>query len=413
MSETSMDSDTGQRWPVIWVGGVHGTSLFDAQMDAWRRSGCAIVEWQELHEDRYRRSRGLARLWFRVRLNCLFPLRLVARMLWGRRAPGTIIVVPSTPFFAPAMIGLLKRKGDRVVQMLYDLYPDALVVAGKIGAGSMLDRMIGRVTALGMRRCDATVFPGARLAAHAAASYGAPRLQAVIPVGTPAGALRRVAPASGRDGAITVLYAGNLGYMHEVETLAAALRRGLPRSLRLVFHASGACYERLRQMAGDWSEDTRARIVLSGSLKSEAWGAAMANAQVGLILFAPGAEKVAFPSKTFSAMAAGQAIVAVSPLESDLADMIKREDCGWVVAPGDSEGLLDALAALVECPDQLARKREASRRAGQQKYDLFQLAGEWSALFSQLSGGGTANNVGPESKIPGGGGAAEGAVSDN
>jgi len=38
---------------------------------------------------------------------------------------------------------------------------------------------------------------------------------------------------------------------------------------------------------------------------------------------APGAEQVVMPSKTYSAMMAGQAVLAIAPEESDLVDLIK------------------------------------------------------------------------------------------
>jgi len=48
----------------------------------------------------------------------------------------------------------------------------------------------------------------------------------------------------------------------------------------------------------------------------------------------PGAEQVVMPSKTYSAMMVGQAILAIALVESDLVDLIKTAGCGWCVEPG-------------------------------------------------------------------------------
>jgi len=64
---------------------------------------------------------------------------------------------------------------------------------------------------------------------------------------------------------------------------------------------------------------------------------------------APGAEQVeqvVMPSKTYSAMMAGQAVLAIAPGESDLVDLIKTAGCGWCVEPGDVDGLAVAVEAI-------------------------------------------------------------------
>jgi hypothetical protein len=56
------------------------------------------------------------------------------------------------------------------------------------------------------------------------------------------------------------------------------------------------------------------------------------------------------PSKTYSAMMAGQAILAIAPEDSDLVDLIKAADCGWFVEPGDVAGLAAVIDAISSSP---------------------------------------------------------------
>jgi len=87
------------------------------------------------------------------------------------------------------------------------------------------------------------------------------------------------------------------------------------------------------------------------------------------------------PSKTYSALAAGQAVVAICPTASDLADTIRKHDCGWVVTPGDVSGLSNSFREIVGHPTELLRRRQNAWRAGQQVYDQRAQAGVWNSAL--------------------------------
>jgi len=100
--------------------------------------GCSLEILSEMSERDYRNARGfLGRAWMRFRINIVFPLRVALRVIRRRGAQRRVLMLTSTPFTIPAVASLLKRRGDTLCQMLYDLYPDALVVAGKVGPGSL------------------------------------------------------------------------------------------------------------------------------------------------------------------------------------------------------------------------------------------------------------------------------------
>jgi colanic acid biosynthesis glycosyl transferase WcaI len=105
---------------------------------------------------------------------------------------------------------------------------------------------------------------------------------------------------------------------------------------------------------------------------------------LALVTIAPGAERVVMPSKTYSALVAGQAILAICPRKSDLADLVFRHDCGWVVEPGDVAGLTRTLAWMAEKPDELWAKRRNSFEAGHRHYDTGVLAETWMNFFEEM-----------------------------
>ena len=63
-----------------------------------------------------------------------------------------------------------------------------------------------------------------------------------------------------------------------------------------------------------------------------------------------------FPSKIYTIMAAARPVVAAAHPESELSDLVKRADCGWVVPPDDGEQLT---AAIVEAhADKVAARQK-------------------------------------------------------
>jgi len=181
------------------------------------------------------------------------------------------------------------------------------------------------------------------------------------------------------DQPVRALYCGNLGRMHDVDTLVGALHGGLPETLEVNFRGNGAGFRLLEDAVQE--RNLGGRVSVGGNLKEADWIAAMRGADVALVTMKPGAEGVVMPSKTYSALAAGQAVVAICPEASDLADTIRTHDCGWVVAPGDVNRLSRLFADIVNRPDELLLRRQNAWRAGQQVFDQRVLAKAWIAVL--------------------------------
>jgi glycosyltransferase involved in cell wall biosynthesis len=133
------------------------------------------------------------------------------------------------------------------------------------------------------------------------------------------------------------------------------------------------------------SSSAAASVFFGDTLPESQWIEAMTGADVALVTMKPGAEGVVMPSKTYSAMVAGQAILAVCPADSDLAATVLRHDAGWVIEPGDVTGLRNALDAAVARPEAVLEKRMNAFRAGHGQYDQSVIAPQWVALLTSRS----------------------------
>lgn len=334
----------------------------------------------------YRLAKGLlARLWLRVQMYPGFGFQIVSEGLLGKSAE--ISVVTTNPFFAPLLATLfLPRRGSKVIQLSWDLFPDALIESGVIGCHSIIARILSKLTRRSFAQSDATVFLGNHLKSYAESVYGAAKHGVVIPVGADGEPFLSSMPQFLDDSnLLKILYCGNMGRMHDVETIVGALMKlsGSNAGLDAKFCGTGQGIVRIRETAS--SIKGKLSVHVGPGLTDDEWVFAMKNASVALVTMNNGAEHIVMPSKTYSAMVAGQAILAVCPKKSDLADLVLSHGCGWVVEPGDINGLADLIEHLTSAPLEVFEKRSNSFTAGHKYYSAKVVAQQWIQLFKEIS----------------------------
>jgi glycosyltransferase involved in cell wall biosynthesis len=337
----------------------------------------------EVSEHAYRFARGnLAQAWLRWRSYVSYPGHL-RRELRKASAPSVAVICTNT-FYAPTVgVRTARRRELRVVNWILDLFPDVLVESGAIPSGGVVDRGLGKLVQATFAGADANVFLGERLKAYAASRHGDIPRARVIPVGADGRPFRDAPPRPREPGQpVRILYCGNLGRMHEIDTLVEGLHQSSldGGGWSLAFRGHGAGFRRLQTAIA------HPAVTFGPGLPDEEWTRAMLAADVAMVTLKRGAEGLVMPSKTYSAMAAGQAVLAICPRASDLADTVLASDAGWVVEPGDTAGLRALLDRLSQRPDEVLRKRRNAFAAGHQQFDQSVLALQWADLLGSLRG---------------------------
>jgi glycosyltransferase involved in cell wall biosynthesis len=361
-------------------GGVFGAN----QTDAWRALGLdARLHYAIELADYWRAKSGW---WSRARLRWAmyagYPWRL-RRTLRAAGAGETFVAV-TNPFFLPALAARWARRDVRVIQLVYDLYPDALIFGGGWSPDHPAGRLAEKTTRAAIARCAATVYLGDRLRRHAEQRYGVAPRTAVIPVGTDTAVFHGHEPVPRPDAPVRCLYAGHMGRLHDWETLAGALSLGVPSGTMVEIAAEGPGAAALKKRLAAAAADPAGQLAFDGTRGEAGWKAAMLRADVALVTMRPGAEKVVMPSKTYSAMAAGQAVLAICPRNSDLADLVAAHDCGWVIEPGDVSGLRNLLARLPRIRAEVLGKRERAWSAAHAHYSMEAVGRQWLELLESL-----------------------------
>jgi hypothetical protein len=92
----------------------------------------------------------------------------------------------------------------------------------------------------------------------------------------------------------------------------------------------------------------------------------MASADVGIVTLGTGAEGISVPSKTYVNMAAGLAIIAISPANSELNRIVEHFSIGHVVLPDQPRQIADHILNLAGNPAELMKLKSRSREASLQ-----------------------------------------------
>lgn len=297
-----------------------------------------------------------------------------------------IAVVTTNPFFFPPLLCCLRNLFWRkryTVALIYDLFPDAMELDGIVSKNGIVSAILARLTAYAIRNSDATVFLGEKLQSHIEQRFGPAKRGVIIPVGSIVEDFddMRILPVSDTS-EISVLYCGNMGRAHDSQTVGDYLNSPSAFPGKICFYASGAGFASLRRRVEDGG--CSSRVSFSGPLAADDWKATMKASHVALVTMKPGWENVVMPSKTYSAMAAGQAVIAICPTESDLANLVRNSDCGWVLEPGDVRGLKGILEEQVTDCELLLKKRVNAYRTARLQYSTAIVAKQWTELFASL-----------------------------
>lgn len=271
------------------------------------------------------------------------------------------------------LVGLLMRmlRGTRTIYWLMDVYPDVMVAHGMIRERGLMHRLLRRVHRSTLKRVDRTIVLGRcmkeRLTAQGAAAEGIE----VIPVWSVAGE-GESAGVDPREGnpfreewgvgeRLLVMYSGNFGLAHDVQTfLSAAERLREDDRIRFAFVGGGKRKEEVESFV---KAHGLGGCIVAGYQPRERLADLLAAADVHLVTMAPEWWGLVVPSKFYGVAEAGRAVVFIGPEESEIARCVEEWGCGARIEPGDVEGLCALLRRFADTPGQASAMGSRGRAA--------------------------------------------------
>ena len=320
----------------------------------------------------YRRKNNATRIlsWIQYFVCVLFRC-------WRQWRGALLFVVSNPPFIG--IIGYLFKclRGQRYVVLVYDIYPDILVQFGRLKESGLITRLWRRMNQLVWGNAEVVFTLGDRMAANLEQQFDVGKTRAgkviVIPNWADIDWIQPVAKDKnefakkyGQVRKLTVMYSGNLGKTHDIETILGAAKR-LRENDAIGFMIIGEGPQKnLVEKAK--CQDGLDNLTILPFQPEHVLPTSLPTADLAVITLGKGSEGLMVPSKTYYAMAAGSALIGLCDNNSEVAHIINRHKCGIVVSPGDVDGMVNGIVDLSGDKAKLNQYRVNSRSAAEKFY---------------------------------------------
>lgn len=141
-----------------------------------------------------------------------------------------------------------------------------------------------------------------------------------------------------------ITYCGNLGIPQNVEILIdAAKKLEYIEDMQFLIFGNGVRKNKIEKYLEESNAKNCTLLPLQPLEESKY---VYSIGEVGIVIGRKGTSHNGFPSKTWSILAAGQAIISCFDLDSELSNFVQKGNCGIAVEPDSSEKLKDAILQM-------------------------------------------------------------------
>jgi colanic acid biosynthesis glycosyl transferase WcaI len=303
----------------------------------------------------------------------------VTAFLWllgNLKARDLCVVKTDPPLLSVPASWAVRLKGARLINWLQDIYPETAARLGLIAPEGLLARLLRSLRDASLRRAQVNVvigqtmkkwlmarhLPDERIAVISNWADG----QAIHPLVYENNPLRRQWFA---DDEFVIGYSGNMGRAHDLDLVlnaAEILERQAvidpqvaDAKIRFLFVGSGhqkadlESAARQRDLSHVHFQPFQPRSQLNFSLNA---------ADVHIASLKPELEGLILPSKFYGALATGKPIIFIGDLKGEISQWLKTAECGFSVAPFDTEALVGKLLNYANNPA-LCRQHGANARS--------------------------------------------------
>jgi glycosyltransferase involved in cell wall biosynthesis len=291
---------------------------------------------------------------------------------WPARTP--VLLFSNPPMLAWLGYLMWMLRGQRYAVMVHDIYPDLLIRLGAISESHPVTRIWRWLNRKSYEHAEMVMTLGEYMSATLSRGFDplktrAGRIEVVYPwadtelIRPLAKSENWFAERHGQVDKLTVMYSGNMGLGHDIETMleAAEQLRGEPK-VHFMFIGAGPKWQVVEDRV---REKKLTNVTLLPWQSEEVVPYSLTTADLALVSLEEEMAGLAVPSKAFSSLAAGVPLVVVCSRDTELASMIKRFDCGRMIHPGQPEELTAMLCGLISNPRELEHLKAQSRRAAE------------------------------------------------
>jgi glycosyltransferase involved in cell wall biosynthesis len=280
-----------------------------------------------------------------------------------------VLLSVTTPFTLPYTVTLAARlRNAASALIIYDLYPDTLVMAGFLRATSFLTQWLRSANKTMFRSLDAIVVIGRDMAPKLLEypKVGTSKISLIPNWATMSVEYRTVSCDNSFrklcGGRFVVAMSGNAGFTHDpVSVFEAARILKNNTDIRFLLSGEGVGWTKIKgmQAAAPLPNVTLIERVSGSELESF-----LSAGDIWIVPYRKNNTGVSVPSRIYNIFAVGRPIIICSEPDAEAAILLKEENIGWVTLPEDPEALAQIIRlAAIDAAGTEAKGRRAAQVA--------------------------------------------------
>ncbi|WP_302081608.1 glycosyltransferase family 4 protein [Salinibaculum rarum] len=325
-----------------------------------------------------------------------FTLLAFVRLLRGHGNDDAVLVLSNPPILPFVAWLNHKLRGTPYVYLIYDVYPDMAVELGYLDRDGLVARLWDRAMRPVYRDAARVVVLGESMERHIEAKmtdddgFDPDRIESIANwedgnfIEPREKADNDFAQEHDTDEKFTLLYSGNIGRFHELETAIDAIDRlesAGRTDIQLLVIGEGARKAELQQ---DVTRRGIENVRFLPFQPLERLPETLTCGDASLVGIKPEMEGMCVSSKLYSSLAAGEPILAIVGEDDEVARVVREEACGAYIEPGDAEAAAEVLKSWADDPDRAAELGENARACFETQYTKEHAVDQYAALFERV-----------------------------
>jgi len=312
------------------------------------------------------------------------------RLILGSRKSDLFLLVSNPPIMGGWFLLLNKILKRPYAVLVYDLHPDVWVTIGVLGVNSPIVWFWHHMNKMVYRDAKVVITLGKYMAHRIRENYKSCDLKIeVIPPWADSHFIKPLSYSSNPlskefnpEGKNVVLYSGNMGISHDIDSMLEAARfLSFRKDILFLFIGAGACWKNVLKFKKKYA---LTNLEVYSFQVEERLPYTMALATVSMVALDDGAEGLMIPSKVFYYLAAGSAVIGICKGENELRDIIEGAECGVCVPPNSPKHLANEIVSIIDDKNKVTSYRENARAAAVSHYSREEGVNRFISVFSKI-----------------------------
>ena len=320
-----------------------------------------------------------------------------------KRNKDELLLVGSDPPFL-CLIGWLlnKIRGQKFILHIADLYPEIAVELGYLKRGGVLEHLWNQMNRICISKAERVITVGnfmkQRLLEREKQNGNAEQRIEVIQNWEDEELIQPLAKEDNwfaREHHLlkktVVLYAGNMGLAHDLVSVFEAARiLATEKDILFLFVGGGGQQKHLTALK---EKNHLENITFLPYQPREYSRFVLTAGDIGLVTMKPRTEGLCVPSKFYSTLASGLAVLAVVPKKTEVAELIDVCQCGICVEPLRPEQIVQAVLKLHHNKDLLNTMQKRARMCFEERFTKEKALQEHMCIFEDISNCSVQNHI--------------------